>query len=437
MRKRVAKYVGWGALGLAALTVVLLLAGLSKSEVELTANGVHKRLLFPAGAGKDAAIQMWGGTGDTPVIPGFLDGPVVRTAADGTWSAAWFCEDRVERSNGTGAELRISCGGTQSRYPVSAPQSIPPSTIPMPSQLLVLSDVEGNLAFLDAALQKLGVADVAGNWRYGSGQLVIAGDAVDRGRDVFAVLWRIYELSLQAAQAGGAVHMVLGNHEQYLLRGNVSRANREHLYALEQLGGQRAAFGPDTVLGSWLRAQPVVLQAGKVLLTHGGISRQVAASGLSVEQLNEAMRRYWRGEPASKAELDAVLGADGVSRYRGYFDTGDRKEVRASQADIEAALRHFGAEAIVVGHTQVERVTTLYKGRVLAVDVNSNGAAPEVLLFEDGVPRVVDMGVGRALPDDRPATRQRAFRVTAADDWQALGRSAQAGWKLARMPHPY
>ncbi|WP_162249909.1 metallophosphoesterase [Massilia sp. Root351] len=432
-----AKCLGLGTLGLAALAAVLLLAGLSQSEVELTPNGVHSRLLFPAGASKDAAIQLWGGTGDKPVLPGFLDGPVVRNEADGTWSAAWFCEDRVERSSGAGAELHISCGGKQSRYPVSAPPSVPPSVIPMPAQLLVLSDVEGNLAFLDAALQKLGVADADGNWRYGRGQLVIAGDAVDRGRDVFGVLWRIYGLSLQAAQVGGAVHMVLGNHEQYLLRGNVSRANREHLYALEQLGGQRAAFAADTVLGNWLRAQPVVVQAGKVLLTHGGISREVAASGLSVEQLNEAMRRYWRGEPASKAELDAVLGADGVSRYRGYFDAGDKKESRASQEDIEAALRHFGADAIVVGHTQVERVSSLYQGRVHAVDVNSNGAAPEVLLFENGVPRVVDMGVGRALPEGAPAAALRPFKLTAAADWQALGRNVQAAWRLSRLPHPY
>jgi hypothetical protein len=82
--------------------------------------------------------------------------------------------------------------------------------------------------------------DADGNWDYGSNHLVIAGDSVDRGRDVFAALWRLYSLSLQAQRSGGAVHVLLGNHEQYILRGNLTRAHKEHLYALEQMGGHAA-----------------------------------------------------------------------------------------------------------------------------------------------------------------------------------------------------
>jgi hypothetical protein len=58
-----------------------------------------------------------------------------------------------------------------------------------------------------------------------------------------------------------------------MLQGNLSRANREHIYALEQLGGQAAAFSADTVLGHWLRQQPVVIQAGDILITHGASAR--------------------------------------------------------------------------------------------------------------------------------------------------------------------
>jgi hypothetical protein len=60
--------------------------------------------------------------------------------------------------------------------------------------------------------------DDAGHWQFGQGHLVILGDSVDRGRDVFAVLWRLYGLAGQASATGGAVHVVLGNHEQHCLR---------------------------------------------------------------------------------------------------------------------------------------------------------------------------------------------------------------------------
>ena len=430
-------YVVRGLLAGAALACVLAGAAVLNSKVELTEHGVHKRLLVPLGPLGKAGVPLYAGTGDKPVLPGFMDGPAVRIDSAGAWTATWFCEDRAVRRSGTSPELSIDCGSRRFDYALGQPLAAAPAEIDMPAKLLVLSDIEGNSPFLDAALRELGVVDEAGAWHFGANRLVIAGDAVDRGRDVFAVLWRLHALDRQARAAGGGVHLLLGNHEQYLLRGNTSRAHTEHLYALAQIGGQQQAFASDTVLGRWLREQPVIMRAGKVILTHGGISPEVAASGLSVRQLNNAMGAYWRGEPATAAALDAVIGTAGVTQYRGYFEDAGERYRKATRQDIDAVLAAFDATSIVVGHTLVERITSLYDGRLYAVDVNSNTAASEALLFVNGTATVVPLKAGRALPEQGRARSTRPLDLLHADDRQMILSAARRSYEMSRLPHPY
>ncbi|MGW8395042.1 metallophosphoesterase [Pseudoduganella sp. HUAS MS19] len=415
------------------LLAALALLALYNSRFELNPHGVHQRLYVPIGKGY-AKVAMFAGTGDSASLPGFLDGPIARKAPDGSWSASWFCEDRVHRQQINASQLIINCAGKRTTYPIGAAMPEVAGVMPMPDKVAVLSDIEGNLAFLDGALAKLGVTDSAGAWAYGQGRLVIAGDVVDRGRDVFAVLWRLYSLAQEAQRAGGGVHMVLGNHEQYILRGNTSRAHLEHLYALGQMGGAVSAFADDTVIGAWLRAQPVILQIGSVLFTHGGISKATADSGLTVQQLNEAMRNYWNGTPAAKPALDAVLGRGGVTQYRGYLD---QESGLVSADEVQHVLARFGASTVVVGHTLVDKVTMLHNGRVIAVDVNTNEAEDEALVFEQGKPRVVTV-VDRGLPPEQdPRGRMRDFQFASAQDWRAVGGAVWRSFELARLPHPY
>jgi len=425
---------------LIAVPILLLatpLALLGLARLEMTPNGVHTRLLIPAGPQAHMGVHIYSGSGDATRIPRFLDGPIVRQAANQSWHATWFCEHAVHERTGSGEVLSIECGGNTTEYPVRAGIPVGAAAIDTPSQMLVLSDIEGNAAFLDAALRELKVIDAAGRWSYGSGHLVIAGDAVDRGRDVFSVLWKLYALNLQASGQGGAVHMLLGNHEQYMLRGNVSRANREHIHTVERMGGVAGAFGSDTILGAWLRQQPVVLKAGRVLVAHGGISPAVVASGLSLDQLNDAQRRYWQDARARSPALDAVLGPEGVTQYRGYFEDTGSGSVRATPAEVAQALDRFGVDTIVVGHTLVNQVTPMFQGRVHAIDVNSNTASSEALLFEHGVARIVPLQARRRLPDERPPVLTRRLNLAAAEDWRTIGRFLERSYTLSQLPHPY
>lgn len=425
----------YALLALTTLAVALVIVGLYHARIERTQSGVHKRLLIPIG-GASFGIDTYAGTGDAVTMPGFLDGPVVRRASNGEWNAVWYCEDKVYHRIGKDSELFIECGGKHLAYPVNRSPRVPHPVISAPGKVVVLSDIEGNAAYLDAALSSLGVTDHEGQWNYGRNHLVIAGDAVDRGREVFTVLWKLYRLSLQAHDAGGAVHIVLGNHEQYMLRGNTSCADADHLYALNQMGGQASAFAADTVIGHWLRQQPVMLKAGDTLITHGGISPRVAATGLALEEMNSAMIRYWNGTSATPAELDAMLGPAGLTHYRGYFEDGGERYALATREDVETVLQRFGANRIVVGHTQVDRVRSFHDGRVWNVDVNSNAAHDEALLIEDGRLSVVSTGVARHI-DQHPLRTVRAFAIGDGHDWTMLTGLISSNFALSRLARPY
>lgn len=441
MRTKARKLLKWGIfLLLAAIVAVALtiLVVLSRASVETTAHGAPTRLRLHLPGGRDIAIPVYVASGRQVRIAGFLDGPIVRRGTDGNWSAKWFCEDRVQSATlpASKLSLHVECAGTRHAFPLYTPQ-LPPAVAPMPARVAVLSDLEGNIAFLEQALRRLGVVDADGAWAYGSGHLVILGDSVDRGRDVFAVLWRLHGLSGQAGLAGGAVHVVLGNHEQYMLRTNPSRANADHLHALNAMGGYRDAFAAGTMIGDWLRQQPVALKLGPVLFVHGGVSPQVTRTGLSVEQLNAAMQDYWNEDaphPPSPG-LDAVLGHAGVTQYRGWFRALEGRYPEASDGEVGNALERFGAGMAVVGHTIVPRVERVRNGRVYAVDVNSDESAAEVLMFEDGRPRVVDIGVTRNLVEGEPAFRE--FSLLDASDRRLLSGMACDLRRLSALPYPY
>jgi len=435
MKKKRACLVRGVVVTFSALLIALGIA-LSNADIELTESGAHKRLLVPIGVGA-AKFNTFAGTGDKVRMPGFLDGPVVRRDADGSWAATWFCEDTVQRQTSTEAELVIDCAGKRHVFPVSRTPRVPDAVFDTQADTLVLSDIEGNARFLDAALTSLSVTDADGNWNYGRNHLVIAGDAVDRGRDVFAVLWRLYTLSLQAQDAGGAVHLVLGNHEQYLLRGNTSRANRDHLYALANMGGQANAFAADTLIGHWLRLQPVIIKTGRTVITHGGVNPLVADAGFTVNNLNSAMRRYWLGDMPGKAELDAVVGPAGLTQYRGYLEDGEDRFARATAAQIGDVLAHFGARTIVVGHTLVDGVKPLHDGKVWAIDVNSDEARPEALLIRNGEPVVVSTGVARQLNEHDEPRFTRPFSLFSSADLAMLRGLITSNYALSQIQYPY
>ncbi|MEI4470341.1 metallophosphoesterase [Frigidibacter sp. MR17.24] len=156
----------------------------------------------------------------------------------------------------------------------------PGDTVPTVERpLAVIGDIHGMAALLERMLAALAQAAP-------EALPIFVGDLIDRGPASAAVLHRV-----QALDAAGAARCLLGNHEEMLLgflddpvaEGPrwLRHGGRETLAsfglavdgtpddaALGQLARDlRAALGP---LEGWLRARPLLLQSGTVVITHAG-----------------------------------------------------------------------------------------------------------------------------------------------------------------------
>jgi hypothetical protein len=80
-----------------------------------------------------------------------------------------------------------------------------------------------------------------------------------------------------------------------------------------------------------------------------------------------------------------VLGTYGPLWYRGLIPGAEAKLGDASSEHVQALLKAFDADRVVVGHTTLEAVTAFHGGRVIGVDAGlKDGKAGGLLLMEKG-----------------------------------------------------
>ncbi|MBT8111746.1 MAG: metallophosphoesterase [Gammaproteobacteria bacterium] len=185
-------------------------------------------------------------------------------------------------------------------------------------RIVAISDIHGAFSAMVETLQQAEVIDQAKKWSGGTTQLVIVGDILDRGPKSRAAMDLLMRLEEEAQTAGGAVHVLIGNHESMNMIGDlryVSKAEyaafaddetadeRERwfaAYAKRHAGGTspdvlrkkfderfpagffalRRAFRPDGKYGRWLLAKPVIVVVNGTAFVHGGLSPLVEKLGL-------------------------------------------------------------------------------------------------------------------------------------------------------------
>lgn len=221
-----------------------------------------------------------------------------------------------------------------------------------PPRVVAIGDVHGAYDELVELLVAAGLTDATLRWRGGDSQLVLLGDLLDRGARSREVLELVMALAEDAPAAGGAVELVLGNHEVMNLLGDMSYVTAEELaaYAPEEPGDERAAaerrfigsggadpavlatefarryppgffahraaFAPTGRYGAWLLERPVIATRGRTAFVHGGLPR--AAIGKTAAQLNREARDALRGYVEAVASLRAAGALYVESDFREY-----------------------------------------------------------------------------------------------------------------------
>ena len=193
------------------------------------------------------------------------------------------------------------------------------------SRIVAISDVHGAYGAMVETLRNVDVLDEELGWSGGDTHLVIIGDLVDRGprsRDAMDLLMR---LEVEAAEAGGHVHVLIGNHEMMNMIGDLRYVSKEEYAAFAddetardrerwfnawsaRRGGAATnlqerfdstfprgyfalseAFSADGKYGRWLLEKPIVAVINRTAFVHGGLPPVVIEMGL--EGTNSGLRK--------------------------------------------------------------------------------------------------------------------------------------------------
>jgi hypothetical protein len=219
-----------------------------------------------------------------------------------------------------------------------------------PPRLIAVGDVHGDFDDFCLILKRAGLVDEQHRWIGGKARLVQTGDLLDRGPKGREAMDLLMRLEREAANAGGEVVPLLGNHEVMNILGdlryvtppdyasftdNESEKRRRTAYQLyatwyashaELLAGlkrtalptteeawmashpagfleHREAFGAGGVYGKWLRRHATVVKIGNVLLVHGGIHPSLVS--LPLDQINTQVQKEIEEFDKTKQDLVA------------------------------------------------------------------------------------------------------------------------------------
>src|SRR5262245_50081283 len=88
-------------------------------------------------------------------------------------------------------------------------------------RIVAVGDVHGAYDRLLEILETAGIVDARHHWAGGKTHFVQLGDVLDRGADSRKALDFLKKLQEEAERAGGAVHLLLGNHEVARMLGDL------------------------------------------------------------------------------------------------------------------------------------------------------------------------------------------------------------------------
>src|SRR6478735_12667716 len=241
---------------------------------------------------------------------------------------------RSEPPPDAGAEHRRSTPAPPAAKVEAALAPDPSFQFPAVERIIAIGDVHGDVSALRAALRLAGAIDEAGKWAGKQLVVVQTGDQLDRGDDEPQIIELFARLRTEAAAAGGAVHVLNGNHEvmnvqadcRYVTPDGFHDFSAGHPDALHaQLAaraapdqrGRVAAFLPGGEIARRLAVQPMVIQIGGNLFVHGGVLEQHVRYGLG--RINQELSAWMAGAPTASAPA-SISGQRAPIWVRDYSD---------------------------------------------------------------------------------------------------------------------
>jgi hypothetical protein len=267
--------------------------------------------------------------------------------------------------------------------------SAPAPRVPIPSRdaswkfpaaerVVAFGDLHGDVAAARAVLSLVGATDVQGHWIGGKTVLVATGDQLDRSDDERQLFGLLGAVSRQAKAAGGALHVLSGNHEVLNVAGHfeyvseqgfaqfadVARADLGEALALfpPRARGRAAAFLPGGPYARAMADWPVAIQVGDTVFVHGGLLPEHVSYGIG--RIDAEVSRWMKGE---LARLPDGLGSMSAPYWVRLYSMPQLRDDACPT--LSRTLSMLGARRMVVGHTPQRRINAACNEQVWRIDV--------------------------------------------------------------------
>jgi predicted MPP superfamily phosphohydrolase len=311
-------------------------------------------------------------------------------------------------------------------------------------KIIAIGDLHGDYHHFIEILKGVQLVDDDLHWKGGELHFVQTGDILDRGPDAKKIFDLIRKMEKEAEDAGGMVHMLIGNHEEMNITsialnypGYVTveqflsflpekfRKNKEEAFQKEFNKKSINSTNPDMSYeaelykywddlskknkeaqqeyvqnfndeyGKWIIEHNAVIKINDTVFAHGGISRQYSKEKL--EDINkqlryelEAFRIALKRSQNIRFKPRIVYDQNGPLWYRGLAENKND----GFQNEIDHILKNLGANKMVIAHTPQmgskiasEEYMTRYDRKIWIIDTgisDAYGGFLSALIIEDG-----------------------------------------------------
>jgi Calcineurin-like phosphoesterase len=223
--------------------------------------------------------------------------------------------------------------------------------IPTPQPVYIIGDVHGHLNKLIKLLQDAQLINAQHSWKAGRATLWFTGDLVDRGPDSIAVLDYVMDLQVEAADLGGTVASLLGNHEMMFLAAyrfgrRSTGLGSNFLTRWKQNGGKREDIAGLTQRHlDWMAHLPAMALVDDYLLMHADAPFYITC-GDSLDEVNDVIRTML-------SRSDALAWEEMIENFarRGVF-----LHKFGGEEIAQRFLSVFGGKQLVHGHTPISSI---------------------------------------------------------------------------------
>ncbi len=268
-------------------------------------------------------------------------------------------------------------------------------------KIIAIGDIHGDFDSFVMILKKAKVVDDELKWIGGKTHLVQTGDILDRGDNAKDVFDLIKRLEIEAEEAGGKVHMLIGNHEEMNITGTVFRqptyvtkeqfksflpddfrkrkeaefrkqlqkisdieSNSDPTFAEAYLETKWKKLSEDKDIrrlyvntfnekyGKWIIEHNAVIKINDTIFAHGGISERY--SSWPLQKINETLRRELEAfRVAIKRGIDPRIEREVLYEPDSPLWNRDLalKNEDSYASVVDKILENMDAKTMVIAHT--------------------------------------------------------------------------------------